>query len=305
MGRARAKNPGEPLARLVRFGVAEEIDLSGLLFEPKRRSTRAAIFLHGMGGSFEPRRTNLLGERFVDAGIAFFAFNNRGSYLIRRLGRGIGGMAYERIRECVADIDGAIRELRRRGYRDLTLIGHSTGANKIAVYDHYKKRNIVKRYVLAGGGDDTGLAFAHLGSERRFRAALEKARARMYERRGDELVPPSISAVQPMSWRSFYDLANPDGDYNVFPFLEAMRGIRLSRKPRFRYLRGIRKPTLAIWGEADEFCYGDVSGCVAALANAIGAKPEFELAIMKAADHGFGGFEAELAEMIIRWGRTS
>jgi len=84
-----------------------------------------------------------------------------------------------------------------------------------------------------------------------------------------------------------------------------MRGIRLSRKPRFRYLRGIRKPTLAIWGEADEFCYGDVSGCVAALANAIGAKPEFELAIMKAADHGFAGLEGELAEMIIRWGRTS
>ena len=50
-------------------------------------------------------------------------------------GDDLGGCAYERIRDCVLDIDGAVRELRRRGYRDITLIGHSTGANKIAVYD--------------------------------------------------------------------------------------------------------------------------------------------------------------------------
>jgi pimeloyl-ACP methyl ester carboxylesterase len=284
----------------VRFPVSDGIDLAGLLYEPDRRSTRAAIFIHGMGGSFEPRRTNLFAASFVDARIAFFAFNNRGSYLVRRLGPGTGGMAFERIRDCVLDIDGAIRELRRRGYRDIVLIGHSTGANKVAVYDHHKRRNFAKRYVLLGGGDDTGLAFDYLG-ERRFRAALQRARDMIHARRGDELVPPSISSVQPISWRSFYDLANPDGDYNVFPFLEAMRGIRLSRKPRFRHLRGIRKPTLAIWGEADEFCFGDVSGCVAALANAVGPTPNLELAIMKDADHGFIGKEAEVARMIIDW----
>lgn len=300
MGRARAQDPAEPLARLVRFPAGGGVELAGLLYEPQRRTTRAAIFIHGMGGSFEPRRTSLFAARFIDARIAFFAFNNRGSYLVRRVGRGTGGMAFERIRECVLDIDGAIRELRRRGYRDFTLIGHSTGANKVAVYDHHKRRNFAKRYVLLGGGDDTGLAFEHLG-QRRFSAALQRARDMIHARRGDELVPRTTSSVQPITWRSYYDLANPDGDYNVFPFLEAMRGIRLSRKPRFRHLRDMRKPTLAIWGESDEFCYGDVSGCVAALADALGPKPNFELAIMKDADHGFSGKEAEVARMIVDW----
>ena len=41
-------------------------------------------------------------------------------------------------------------------------------------------------------------------------------------------------------WRSFYDIANPNGDYNVFPFLEVMKGVRLSKRPRFRHVRGIR-----------------------------------------------------------------
>ncbi|HKR62973.1 MAG TPA: alpha/beta fold hydrolase [Thermoanaerobaculia bacterium] len=300
MGRPHAQDRVEPLCRLVRFKTADDLTLAGLLFEPKRRSTRAAIFLHGMGGSFEPPRTNILGARFADAGIAYFAFNNRGSYLIRRRGPKRGGMAYEKIRDCVIDIDAAVREVRSRGYRDLTLIGHSTGANKIAVYDHRKPRNFIKRYILLGPGDDTGIAYAHLGP-RRFRSTLEKAKAMIRDGRGEELMPESLAPTPPLSWIAFYDIANPDGDYNVFPFLELLRGLRLGRKPRFRHLRAIRKPTLALWGANDEYCFDDVSGCIRVTAEAIGAKSNFELATLADADHGFGGREDELAEVILRW----
>ena len=287
---ALGRNFAEPLCRLVRFTTPDGVDLTGLLFEPRRATTRAAIFIHGMAGSFEAKRTNILAREFASSGIAFFAFNNRGSYVMRRN----GGMALEKIRDGVHDIDGALRELRRRGYRDVTLIGHSTGANKIAVFDHYKHRNFAKRYVLLGGGDDTGLAYLQLGP-RRFARALQQARAK---RNSSELVPLSISTFT-QSWRSFYDMANPNGDYNVFPFFEVMRGIRLSRRPRFRHLRGIRKPTLILYGDRDEFCYGDVSRCVSILADVVG--PNFELAILEDADHGFAGREAELARIIVDW----
>ena len=297
----------EPHCRLVKFDATDGVALTGLLYEPRwggglsARRKRAAIFLHGMGGSFEPRRSNLLGEELTAAGIAFFPFNNRGSYLIRRLGNTQGGMAFERIRDCVPDIDGAVRELRRRGYRDLTLIGHSTGANKIAVYDHYKSRSFIKRYILVAGGDDTGLAFAHLGTRRRFEAALTKARAMIHAKRGDDLIPPALSPANPLSWRSFYDIANPDGDYNVFPFLEVMRNLRLSRRPRFRHLRGIHKPALILYGEHDEFCYDDVPRCLSILATALGPKPNIELATLADADHGFAGKEMDLGKVIVRW----
>jgi len=287
---ALGRRGSEPLATLVRFATRDGVDLTGLLFEPPRRTKRAAIFIHGMAGSFESKRTNILAREFTSSGVAYFAFNNRGSYVMRFN----GGMALEKIRDGVHDIDGAIRELRRRGYRDITLIGHSTGANKIAVFDHYQHRNFAKRYVLLAGGDDTGLAYAELGA-RRFARALQQARAK---RNSSELVPLSVSSF-PQSWRSFYDRANPNGDYNVFPFLEVMRGIRLSRRPRFRYLRGIRKPTLVLYGDRDEFCYGDVSRCVSILADAVG--PNFELAILRDADHGFSGRETELARLIIDW----
>jgi pimeloyl-ACP methyl ester carboxylesterase len=291
------RSAAEPPARLVRFEATDGVTLSGLLYEPRRASSRVAVFLHGTGGAsvFTSRRTNLLAEVFTRAGMAFFPFDNRGAHLMRRLGRDLGGMAHEQIRDCVLDIDGALRELRARGYRDVTLIGHSTGANKVAVYDSLKPRNRVQRYVLLAGGDDTGMLYEQLGP-RRFAAALAKARER---KRSDELVPRALSSL-PMTWRAFYDMANPDGDYNVFPFLEVMRGVRLSRRPRFRHLRGIRKPTLIVYGEHDEYCYGDVPRCVAILSEVVGARTE--LAVIAEADHGFSGREQELGELIVRWG---
>ena len=284
----------EPLCRLVRFDATDDYALSGLLYEPRRRTERVIVWLHGTGGAsiFDSRRTNLLAAAFTRRGFAFFPFNNRGAHLMRRN----GGMAYERIRDCVFDIDGALREMRRRGFRDVTLAGHSTGANKIAVYDHRKPRNTIKRYVLLAGGDDTGLTYEQLG-DRRFRAALVRARA---NKTSDELVPRALSSL-PMSWRSFYDMNNPDGDYNVFPFGEVIRGRRLSRRPLFRYVRAIRKKTLVLYGENDEYCYGDVSRCVAILADAIGPRPNFELGVVEGADHGFSGREGEVAALIGDW----
>jgi pimeloyl-ACP methyl ester carboxylesterase len=291
----------EPLARLVRFEAGDGATLAGLLFEPERATKRVAVFLHGTGGSsvFESKRTNILAAALTGAGVAYFPFNNRGAQVIRRVGDDLGGYSYERIRDCVHDLDGALRELRRRGYRDITLIGHSTGANKIAVYDHYQPGNPARRYVLLGGGDDTGMLYRHLGP-RRFARALEQARERVRAKRGNELVPPSFSEL-PMSWRSFYDMANPDGDYNVFPFLEADERIRLSRRPRFRYLRALRKPSLFLYGDHDEYATAGVSRSIALLATALGAKPNIEIATMEDADHGFSGREEELAEVIVRW----
>ena len=303
MGRRETAARREPLCRLVKFAASDGVELAGLLYEPRKASTRVAIWLHGTGGAsiFDASRTNILGEAFTERGIAFFPFNNRGAHLIRRLRKGTkrigGGMAHEVIRDCVHDVDGAIRDLRARGYRDFTLLGHSTGANKIAVYDHYKPRNPVKRYVLLAGGDDTGLMYEQLGA-RKFARVLAKARAMIREKRGHELAPQSISPML-MSWRSLYDMLNPDGDYNVFPFLESMRGLRLGRRKPFRFIEGIRKPTLAIWGERDEFSYGDVPRCVGIAADHAG--PNMELAILGDADHGFSGMELELARVVVEW----
>src|SRR5260221_4321923 len=170
-----------PPCELIRFEATDHVRLAGVLYRPQRRTRRAILWLHGTGGAsvFEAKRTNILGVELAARGFAYFAFNNRGAHIVTRA----GGMAHERIRECVFDIDGALRELRQRGFDDVTLAGHSTGANKVAVYDHLKPRNRVKRYILLAGGAATGLLHAQLGGGRRFEAALRKAREMIPARR--------------------------------------------------------------------------------------------------------------------------
>lgn len=282
----------EPLARLVRFDAADGVTLSALLYEPKHATQRVIVWLHGTGGAsvFDSNRTNRLAHVFVDRGVAFFPFNNRGAR---------GGMTYEVIRDCVPDLDGAIRELWSRGFRDITLAGHSTGANKIAVYDHRKPRNRARRYVFVAPGDDTGLLYASLGA-RRYQAALKKAQAMIKVKRGNELVPPAVSPMT-LSWRSFYDMANANGDYNVFPFLESTSGSRLSRRPLFRHLRTIRKPSLYVIGECDEYT-DDAGAAAGAIAQHVGERAE--VVVMGDADHGFHKKESDLATLIADWAES-
>lgn len=279
MGRAAARDRREPLGRLVRFDATDGVPLAGMLFEP-RRPRGAIIWLHGTGGAsvFESARTNLIARVLTDHRLAFFPFNNRGAQYVRRAGLHYGGSAFERIRDCVYDIDGAIREMRSRGFRDITLAGHSTGANKIAVYDHYKPRNRVKRYVLVAGADDAGLLYEELGPQK-FRSFLKKARGMR-----NALMPGRM-----MTWRAFHDMANPNGDYNVFPFHPAIRG----RRP-FRFIHGIRKPALYIYGELDEFGFD-----APLLAKHLG--PRGEIVVIRDAGHGFGDHEEELARLIAEW----
>ena len=112
--------------------------------------------------------------------------------------------------------------------------------------------------------------------------------------RGDEIA--AVTGPAMMSWRALYDVANPNGDYNVFPFFEAMTGTKLSRRPLFRHVRSIRKPSLYIYGDRDEYCFDDVPRCVAILSRYVNDRAE--IVIMRDADHGFSWREEELGGLI-------
>jgi pimeloyl-ACP methyl ester carboxylesterase len=295
-----------PAGRLVSFRATDGVVLAGLLFEPRRRTAVAAAFLHGNGDSsiFRSGRTNVLAREMLGKGIAFLPFDNRGSGLVRWLKRDrdgeteypMGGMAHELIGESVFDIDGALRFLRSSGYRRLHLIGHSTGANKIVLYHYRKPRNSVASYVLLAPGDDTGLYYQALG-ERRFRKALERSRDEIARGGGDRLVPRSWSPF-PLTFRSFHDTIDPDGDYNIFPFLEAANDLGLSTKPLFREFRSIRKRTLVMYGSDDEFCHGDVPMCVDLLERHAAPRARLQTEILEGTDHGFHGRQEEVARNI-------
>src|SRR3989344_1837444 len=252
----------EPI--IVQIKTEDGLTLPGLFYEA-RGSKKAAIFLHGNGSSSVFYSDDLKGEQakaLVNKGISYLLFNNRGAHLIKKLNvqdknrkekRKRYGMAYEKIKDCIKDIDGAINFLESKGYKEFYLIGESTGANKICVYNFYKPRNKVSKYILLGGGDDTGIYYDQLGKGKFYRLlkeAKEKIRKHKAEDVIHELLPDEI-----FSYQGFYDIANPDGDYNVFPFLEVLKKVELSKKPLFRHFKSITKPSLVVYGEKDKWAW--------------------------------------------------
>jgi dipeptidyl aminopeptidase/acylaminoacyl peptidase len=200
----------------IQINTTDDFTLPGLLYEPKIKKA-AAIYLHGNGSSsvfYRDDQRNEWAQSFAKQNIALLVFNNRGAHLIKSLHykkagkdcKTYGGMAYEKIRDCVPDIDGAIT--------------------------------------------------------------------------------------------TFYDIANPDGDYNVFPFYEVLRKVKLSRRPLFRYFKKIKKPALVVYGGEDEYCWNNVPGVVKILQD---LKPEFFYKIISNADHGFNGYQKQLAKIMTLW----
>jgi dienelactone hydrolase len=288
----------------VQFSTSDGLSLPGLLFSPKS-STRAAIYLHGNGGSSAFYAHDFtLAEELNKNNIAFLHFNNRGAELIKRLTvkkdneerSRYFGAANEKIKECIEDIDGAVSFLEQKGYEEIYLIGNSTGANKICVYNYYKPQNKIAKHILIAPGDDTGIHYDYLGKEK-FYQLLKKAKEKIDEGAGEGIICDLLPA-EIISWQSFFDVCDPDGDYNIFPFYEVINNTNLSQKPLFRHFQSIKKPSLVVYAELDEHAQGNARGIIEILKK---HQPGFVYKIISGADHRFQEKKKELAKVIIDW----
>lgn len=294
----------QPLTpQFVQFRTFDGLLLPGLFFEAEN-SQKVAMYLHGNGSSsvfYEDEY--ILAERLLSERISVLLFNNRGAHIIKSFTvlendeevRKNYGMAYEIIKECISDIDGAITFLQKKNYTQFFLIGHSTGANKICVYNFYKQKNIIQKYILLGGGDDTGVYYQILGKAK-FQRLLAQAKKEIMQGNGNVLLTELLPEI--FSYKGFYDIANPDGDYNTFPFYEALGEVKLSTMPLFRYFTKIKKPSLVIYGENDEYTSGSARDAVSILEK---LRPDFRYRIIPDTDHGFTGEKETLADLCVEF----
>ncbi len=288
----------------VQFITPDKLTLPGLLFQPPRAHA-VMIHLHGNGSSSVFYEQNYdFAQTLYKNGVALLMFNNRGAHLVKKINvekngeveRKLFGMAYEKIKECVEDIDGAVSFLEKKGFKTFYLAGESTGANKICVYNYYKSNNKIAKYILIAGGDDTGIYYDMLGKDK-FNKLLKKSQEKIKNKKGEEMIA-ELLPDEFFSYQGFYDITNPDGDYNVFPFYEVINKVKLSTKPFFRHYKSINKPTLVVYGEKDEYAWGNVQRVVDILKK---QQPKFEYKIIPDADHGFHGKEKDLAQTIVTW----
>jgi pimeloyl-ACP methyl ester carboxylesterase len=200
----------------------------------------------------------------------------------------------------VKDIDGVLDYLKKLGYERFFLMGLSTGSNKICVYHQILKQqgriSPFAGYILLSGGDDVGLWYEDMGTEL-FHKVLLNADKTLQENRGEERPTARRCFLEDFSYQSAYDILNPDGLYNCFPFFEAFRE-RIGTKVLFQEFSQLDIPALVIYGESDEYVRFPITDVIETL-RSHNASATYE--VLPGANHSFDGDEKILSERILSW----
>jgi pimeloyl-ACP methyl ester carboxylesterase len=274
---------------------ADGVVLQGLWKKGGPRAKKAVILVHGLGSAFYwEKMLEAMGKCFGrEFGIA--CFRNRGTGLITRLKKvdkrkknGFKsvtcGSAFEEFTDCVKDIDGVIGFCEGKGARELFLVGHSTGANKVAYYCSRKPSKRVKGIALLSPASDL-LAFKKVLKER-FPEARRKAQAAVETGAGNKLMPPEL--VQDfVSANRFLSLATEFSEEDVFSYH--------SPEKRFRALSKVRVPVFVAFGEFDEFVDRKPGEITRVIAEKLERSPRVKTVLAKSAGHSLAGREKRVA----------
>lgn len=199
------------------------------------------------------KREDILARKINEAGIAYFAFNNRGTEIMcytkkvdgsKTLN---GGCAYEDVLDSYYDIKGAINKMIELGYTKIHLQGHSLGCTKIVyTYNKLKDENDnilknIKSVILLSLVDLVDLQKYDLGMQK-YNEMLKLAIKKEKNNEETDLMPRD-SFDHPISVKSYlrYYRDNKDIDFARFS----------DKEYDFKELNNIDVPLFLRWGEKD------------------------------------------------------
>lgn len=281
----------------VYFSTEDEIELVGLLERPTNPTKRVVISVHGMQSNCLKRREDILSKEISNAGVAYFAFNNRGAELMtytrKTTGEKVlnGGSVYEDVLDGYYDIKGAINKMLELGYTDIYLQGHSLGCTKIVyTYNKLKNENNVKNIkgiMLLSLVDIPDCQKYDLGDK--YAEMMEYAENKEKEGKLNDLMPIE-SFDHPICVRSYlrYFKYNKDIDFARF----------WDKDYNFKELNNIQIPLFLRWGNVHDLVLQNLSNLIEILKSKI-QNEKLDIGYIDGADHGYTGKEETLAKEII------
>ncbi|MBW2969531.1 DUF1749 domain-containing protein [Candidatus Woesearchaeota archaeon] len=280
---------------LIRFEAADKLELDGMLCAPVATDT-CLVHVHGMTDCYD-------GLSVVDAmmraafrnDMSFFTIDTRGSGTItvfRKLKQHMVfrtiGTAFEVFKNCIFDIDGALKMLRERGYRNFVLSGHSTGCQKITYYQSRKHRKSVKALILLGPADDYNYQIKMLGKKKHYEF-LDIARRLVRRGKGKELMPPEAEPGY-FSAKRYYELYRPGGlEGNMFNYSGPMKAASK-----------VLVPVLSVFGSREEYAVISPRKMLKILSHKF-RHPYSKEILVKGADHCFCTYEEDVEKYVAKW----
>ncbi len=263
------------------------------------RPRRVLIFVHGLGGSAFSHHDYLVSVAGRKTAVLFFS--NRGHDTVagvKQLRPGwrkgyaykTAGVAHEVFTECVDDLQGAVNFCLRQGAREIVLIGHSSGCQKIIYYLSRagKPRRIHSAVLICPISDYAG---ARHQDETRRRRAEAAARALLRRRKRFELLPARVWP-QPLDAQRFLSLYTPASPEEIFTYAQP------GKTPRT--LQKVKLPLLVVLAGRDEYADRPAASLAAWFQGHLRSR-RFDIEIVFGARHGLKGKEAQVAAAVRRW----
>lgn len=288
----------------VYFELEDKVELVGLLHSPENTTDEVIISIHGMQSNCFKRREDILAKVINNAGIAYFAFDNRGANLMCYTKKTDGtktlngGSVYEDALESYYDIKGAIEKMLELGYTKIHLQGHSLGCTKIVyAYNRLKKENYknlenIQSIILLSLVDLVDLQKYDLGIDK-YNKMLEFAIDK--ETKGEEMeLMPFDSFDHPISVKSYlrYYRDNQEIDFAKFN----------DNNYDFKEINNINIPLFLRWGEND-LVVQKLDELIEFLKTKIN-NPKLNIGYIKNTDHGYTNKEKVLGEEIKKFLKT-
>lgn len=285
------------------FNLEDDVELVGLLQKPDNNlnTHEVVISVHGMQSNCFKKREDILANTINKAGIAYFAFNNRGTEIMcytkkidgsKTLN---GGCAYEDVLDSYYDIKGAIKKMLELGFTKIHLQGHSLGCTKIVyTYNRLKEEkddivNNIKSVILLSLVDLIDLQKYDLGIDK-YNEMLELAIEKEKNNEEKDLMPRD-SFDHPISVKSYlrYYRDNQDIDFARFS----------DKEYDFKELNNIEIPLFLRWGEKD-LVIQDLNELSDFLKSKIN-NDSLDISYIKGTDHGYTDKEEVLGEEIVKF----
>ena len=282
----------------VYFELEDKVELVGLLHKPENTTDEVVISIHGMQSNCFKKREDILAKVINNAGIAYFAFDNRGANLMCYTKKTDGtktlngGSVYEDVLESYYDIKGAIEKMLELGYTKIHLQGHSLGCTKIVyAYNRLKKENYknlenIQSIILLSLVDLVDLQKYDLGIDK-YNKMLEFAIDK--ETKGEEMeLMPFDSFDHPISVKSYlrYYRDNQEIDFAKFN----------DNNYDFKEINNINIPLFLRWSEND-LVVQKLDELIEFLKTKIN-NPKLDIGYIKNTDHGYTNKEEVLGEEI-------
>lgn len=283
---------------LKRIYTKDNLELVGLLYEPDQKTEKVLVHVHGMAGNFyENKFLDFIAETLTKNGIAFYAFNNRGTEFIKDMYKVEGekrsvvrlGDTYEKFEDCLFDIGAAIDAASSWGFKTIHLSGHSLAGPKVAYYAAEAKDSRVASVIFLFPADMVGLARA----DKDFQRDITTAQKMVAEGKGGEIMPFIIWGDCILSANSYLNLSGEFSKVAIFNFYNPQDPLPLLGK--------ISIPALTVMGKKDHVVIIPIDDLMGRIKKAMVASPKAETVILADADHAYNGYGQQLADELKKW----